>query len=376
MNKSKAKTQTAIYLVITYIGFIGCGFCIGLLLEWLDDIKGSKLSVFECVVTFLMSITIMSVAYLVHICLHECGHTLFGLITGYKFLSLRWGNLILYKSNGKLKLGIFKMGGTAGQALMLPPDGDSYNYPTFFYNVGGLIVNLVLIVISALLFPVATNPFVRIFLLSSVILGATLFLTNALPFSEMGTDGANAILFQKDSNARKFFHDTLIMNAMLADGKGLKDFPEEYLKFDWSIPLDNPLATAAAINDLCVDELNRDFDEVIRKIDIILTSASSINNLHNALVMCQKIFAMTMARKPAEEIVKFYEDHKKDMAIGATALEYQRYMYAYYTLADKNEKEASKMLENFEKLAKNYPFTGVVKEEREFISLVDEKKCS
>ena len=53
---------------------------------------------------------------------HEAGHLVCGLITGYKFVSFRVFSYTLYKEDDKCKVKKFSLSGTAGQCLLSPPD--------------------------------------------------------------------------------------------------------------------------------------------------------------------------------------------------------------------------------------------------------------
>ena len=64
----------------------------------------------------------MYVALFFHIIIHEAGHLVFGLMTGYKFCSFRVASFMWLKENGKLKLKRLSVAGTGGQCLMSPPD--------------------------------------------------------------------------------------------------------------------------------------------------------------------------------------------------------------------------------------------------------------
>ena len=64
------------------------------------------------------------VLYILQLILHEAGHYLFGRLTGYTFVSFRIDNYTWIKENGKLVLKRFKIPGTGGQCLMMPPKED------------------------------------------------------------------------------------------------------------------------------------------------------------------------------------------------------------------------------------------------------------
>lgn len=85
--------------------------------------------------------------FFLHIILHEAGHMVFGLLTGYRFCSFRIGSLMLIKKEGHFRLRRHSVAGTSGQCIMAPPGSPTKNYPVILYNLGGSLMNF----ISALL---------------------------------------------------------------------------------------------------------------------------------------------------------------------------------------------------------------------------------
>ena len=92
----------------------------------------------------------IAVAAFLQIILHEAGHLIFGLLTGYRFLSFRAGNIAIVKQDGKLKLRKYSIAGTGGQCLLSPPDKEAADMPFFWYNAGGVLMNLITAAICAL----------------------------------------------------------------------------------------------------------------------------------------------------------------------------------------------------------------------------------
>lgn len=75
--------------------------------------------------------------------LHEAGHLVFGLASGYRFVSFRIGSLMWQKDGGKLRFCRFQLAGTGGQCLMAPPDLTDGKMPYKLYNLGGALMNLI-----------------------------------------------------------------------------------------------------------------------------------------------------------------------------------------------------------------------------------------
>ena len=75
--------------------------------------------------------------------IHEAGHLVFGLLSGYRFASFRIGNLMLIRQNGRIRLRRLSLPGTGGQCLLIPPDLKNGRLPVVCYLMGNAILNLV-----------------------------------------------------------------------------------------------------------------------------------------------------------------------------------------------------------------------------------------
>ena len=127
-----------------YLGFILqigigmlCGVALGILAAlFLPEMDGPEYLIFTLVG--------MLVSIFLHIIIHEGGHLVCGLLSGYKFVSFRVGSLMLMKSNGKYMIKKFHIPGTGGQCLMSPPDMKDGKIPLVLYNLGGSFINIIL----------------------------------------------------------------------------------------------------------------------------------------------------------------------------------------------------------------------------------------
>lgn len=77
------------------------------------------------------------------IILHETGHLVCGLLSGYKFVSFRIYSLTFIKMDGRLRVRRYSIAGTGGQCLLTPPDLPLKKIPTGWYNFGGVLFNII-----------------------------------------------------------------------------------------------------------------------------------------------------------------------------------------------------------------------------------------
>ena len=55
--------------------------------------------------------SVLFIAIGLQIVIHEAGHLLFGLVSGYRFVSFRIGSWMVYKREGKLHFGKYSLAG-------------------------------------------------------------------------------------------------------------------------------------------------------------------------------------------------------------------------------------------------------------------------
>ncbi len=136
------------------------------------------------------------------IILHEGGHLVCGLLTGYKFVSFRVGSWMWQKENGRIRLRRFSLAGTDGQCLLEPPELKDGKMPYLLYNLGGTLANLLTAVICGLLgFAFRENALVRLFFVMQTVVGLLNAALNGVPMDmgEVCNDGKNALSMGEDA---------------------------------------------------------------------------------------------------------------------------------------------------------------------------------
>lgn len=226
MNKSLNKLKPVLsFLFGGIITFISMDFIISK--GVLNHFNGSLHFVLFALVSLFLS-TIIGVI------LHEMGHLIAGLASGYRFLTFRVGNIVLVKYKTGFAWKKYFLPGTGGQCLMEPPAYNNGSFPFVLYNHGGWMMNAVLALIGIIIFLAVPNIYFRTFAVLFVFNQILLALSNAIPVKfEMGlsNDGMNIRYLKENSEDRKGFWMMLKVNALMTQGMRYKDIPEEYWKF-------------------------------------------------------------------------------------------------------------------------------------------------
>lgn len=320
----------------------------------------------------LWSAVAMIISIILHIIFHELGHLEAGLLSGYEFCSFRIGNLIWIRKNGKIKLKKFSLKGTAGQCLMIPPEGKGYDYPVVLYNLGGILSNMIASVIVAVL---------AIFLRSGEMLafplvGIYVIVTNGIPMKMQGiaNDGMNVKCLKKEPLAMQSFDCQLRSNALLMQGVRLKDMPEQWFYIPENSDF-NDVNTGtlvymqiARIFDKCEFSLARE------QIQWALNHVKGMLGLHKNELKCELIFCNIMLGQ-YEEAEKLYEyEMKKYITATGNWLSRARLMYAYYLLVEKDNEKAERELKLFHRIKKTSPNIGEIESEAELLDLLSCQK--
>jgi hypothetical protein len=340
------------------VGFFGGLFAAIFLLSYLEkQWEGNDQYV---LVTLSIIILLFFFLYLVHIILHEAGHLLFGLMTGYTFVSFRIGSITIIREEGKLKRKRFNIPGTAGQCLLAPPPLTDGVFPYKLYNYGGVIVNLftsciavaVLVILPQLNFPI------RILFGTYACGGLLLGLTNGIPMKSIGitNDGWNVKCMEKDEQARKAFHLQLDINGKQSFGMRLKDMPEEWFVLPEGADLTNVMIAFSVLMKYYWYLDRMDFvgaKQCLLTLEPVLEKlTSSIKNLFHMeqlfLSLINQDNVNEISKRLTKEMMLVMKKAKYDIGI-------QRIVYAYQALYVKDDKAANQCYQAAVKLKNNYP---------------------
>lgn len=331
-------------------------------------------------VDLLVFFVAVILSYYLHIIIHEGGHLVFGLRSGYQFVSFRIGSLILYKEDGKYKFGKYKLAGTGGQCLMAPPELVDGMIPYRLYNMGGAIMNLIFTV-PAILILLVLKPAgaIKIFLIVWLVVGLFAAATNGIPMSmgEVDNDGKNALSLGKNKKALYAFWLQLKVNQLQMEGKALVDMPKEWFELPDEEDMKNPMiAVIGALHCNRMLEEKR-YEETSQKIDELLNGKNGMLGVHQMLLKIDQVFCEIMSGQRQEIL-----DYMNDKGLKSFRKAMQNYPsvirteYAYALCVEKDSKKAQKIKNRFEKIMKSHPNKAELDTEMGFISEIENTDLS
>ena len=210
-NKSGRILKFSAYILLCgVVGFFGGSYA-GKLAPKVEDFSVILL-IISCVLGVVIQIIV-----------HEAGHLVFGLLTGYKFVSFRVFDFKLEKdSNNKFKLRLQHMRGTLGQCLMKPPKYIEGKFRYKLYLAGGVLGNFIFSVAIWFIYP-------SIYTLMIVMIGIIFGISNAIPSGF--NDGMTYKLSTQDETNKYVLYLTLVVNYYASIGKSyIEEHPEELEK--------------------------------------------------------------------------------------------------------------------------------------------------
>ena len=375
-NQAPTKKKINVQQVIPFVIFLFAGILIGYLTGVSLAGGSAPTSTASDQPGLVVILVIVFLALYVQILLHEAGHLLFGLLTGYRFLSFRIGSLMIVKQDGRLRLKTLSIAGTGGQCLLLPPAWSETHFPYVLYHLGGALMNG----ISAVLFFAISLFFSRhslaslIFVVLSVT-GLSIGLMNGIPmrFSMMDNDGGNVRTLRKSPLAVFAFYRMLEIHGQVAIGKRLRDLPEDWFVLPASAEMKNSLITTIevyAINRL-LDE--QKIAQTAARIQELLGSDAAVNGIHRNMLRCDLAYCAMMQNDFVTAHDVLDDPLRKFMKSMKAVPSILRTQYAEALLRDHDPAAAGKILARFERIAKKYPYPSDIESENELMRAAQAK---
>lgn len=356
------------YIVIfTLLGVVGSA--IGITIAAIEFEKVSKnYQLFLLIMMFLS----LGISCFIQLIIHEAGHLIFGLLSGYKFLSFRIANIMLIKIDNKIKIKKYSLFGTAGQCLLEPPELKNNKMPVILYNLGGVLLNIISSIIAIMLICIFNNILIlKYMLIPFAIIGIYYALQNGIPLSlEIPNDGMNTLRLKRNSKLHKPLWIQLKVITEQTKGKRIKEMPNEWFYMPDDEDITNEITLVIGI--LYCNKLLEEhkFKETKENIKHLLKFKNNILEIHQAQLKMDQLYCeliennIEKAKKILTTKQKNYMNALKD--IPSTI----RTEYAIAKVIENDEKKCNEILEHFNKVKKTYPYQTEIEAEEEFINII------
>lgn len=265
-------------------------------------------------VYWIAGMVILVAVMYAQIIIHEGGHLVCGLASGYRFVSFRVASLILYRDGSRLRFGRFSIAGTAGQCLLEPPTGrieDADRMPLGAYFMGGAAANLTVAAAAAALLATGIQNTAAAFTASMFLFtGIVTAAMNGLPIrvGGMPNDGFNARIMRRDIEIRRMLWIQLTVNAQYSRGRLLRDMPDEWFAIPQGADLANHMYTSVALFDVWRQIERRDFaaaDDLLLRLHLREGRMIELYRLETA---ADRMFVAVMLQRPLQSIRNIFTD--------------------------------------------------------------------
>lgn len=326
---------------------------------------------------FVLFLLALYAAVLIQIVIHEAGHLIFGLLSGYQFCSFRILNLMWIRSEGRIRLKRLSIAGTGGQCLMAPPDLQNGEMPVLLYNFGGSILNACsAVAFFGLSFLFRAGSSARVFMLLLSIVGFGFALMNGIPMRSgtVDNDGRNAIALRKNPEAVRAFWIQMKVAQKISEGTRLKDMPPEWFVLPSDAAMENGIIAGVGV--LACNRLMDEhrFEEADRAMAHLLAFAKGTAGLYRGLMQEERIFIELIGPCRPEVLDRMMDrEQEKLMKAMKRYPSVLRTEYARSLLRERDERKAEKILMLFERYAESYPYPCEIQSEKELIKIVLER---
>ena len=358
---------------ITYIAL-----CLGIILFASIHKFGFSLSAFF---TTAVTIVLLGTSYYLSLAcaliVHEFGHLIFGLLTGYTFAAIGFGHHLFLRRDGRVRRFVYKLPGASGFCAMEVPDMKDGGFPFRLYLLGGTFGNafFALVCIFAFAFGIGNGVlfFPHAFLLFAFV-NAYIAIVSILPIKTklLNTDGKQLFDLLKHKNMRKSFWACEKISAAQYRGVKFEDIPSE-----WFNETDDTQSVYAAsirtVRLLARAETESEPKEVCALIEKEISENHALSGIAKGLLTCMRIYYESIGERDDGTFKKLITqtqiDFMKRMKNMPSAIQTE---YAYTLLVEKDVRKASRIKARLEKISKKYPFPAKIATAKKLIARADE----
>ncbi|MEY8463531.1 hypothetical protein [Streptococcus merionis] len=313
----------------------------------------------------------LAIVFVLHIAIHEAGHVVFGLLTGYQFLSYRVLNLMWRKkADGKIVFSRYSVPGTAGQALMVPPDPKDDKIPYVLYNLGGGLANLIAsgLVYLFLYITNMSNIYLEIFGMIGMLTG----LGNLIPVTGfIANDGANIVHIAKHPKGSLYFWSNLAINARLSEGYSYSDLDKRYFLDVRNEDLNNNIVASSVFSNVSLLMEKEEFQSARDYLVDLNLNQAGVMDIIKVLGKVTLVYCdMLLEQAPTHTFNK--KEWKIIQALSRSQPSVLVMLYAYYNLIEPDSQKAAKALAGFKKMEATYHLPAEYRTEARNLSYFQE----
>lgn len=368
MDTIKQLTKLVICLLVGVViglavgGLIVVGLSDTTFTDYFSNLTGADW--IQMCVGIIAAIVSLAVSVPLLVVIHEAGHLVCGLLSGYRFVSFRIFSYTFIRFEGKIRVKRFSLAGTGGQCLLSPPELPLAEIPTGWYNLGGVLANVLALIAVAPLLLLKAHPLLDTFVVVFCLTDIVLILLNGIPLkiNGMGNDAYNAMLLRKNLRSKRGLILQLRTNALIQEGVRPKDMPDEWFEVPPTVNYGNalevsvPLMRASRLLDM------EKWEDAYREFSDIYSHKDKIMGIYVKETACELVFTALLTGRLDEagalldrDLRKYIEMYRRIMSSK------ERLLCAIDLYLDNDRAGASAIYEHLKATSDRYLLQGEVK---------------
>lgn len=305
--------------------------------------------------------------------IHELGHMLCGLMTGYKFSSFRLLSYSWSKENGKIVFRRSK-GVAAGQCLMAPEtDDDKFRF--VLYNLGGGLANLLTALIACAVAIIFNNDeYLLSICIGCAAINIVLSLVNLIPMGfRLPNDGMNIVMALRSKEAKRGFYLMLFTNNEMARGKRYRDFEPELFSVVETADLTNYCVAYAVMCEAARLYDIGEYDESVKQYDRL--NLDKLQPYYRSAIMLDILYYYILHKPDFDKARKIYTDKRIKPFLKMRSPGTTRVLSAYEYFVNADKKKAKRLLDRAKADTANFPNIGIRLMEQEYLAELENNYC-
>ncbi len=316
----------------------------------------------------------MLLIILISIAVHEAGHLVFGLKTGYRFISYSLLSFTWVKQKDKVAFARNKNSLVLGQCLMAPPEKEE-DFHFKLYNYGGGLANLIFafITLPVLIFTIEGPETLWVLLFTNFWINTLMGLMNLIPFRKSTpNDGANGREAGKSADATHGLFVMLTLAKHFADGKVLSDFEEGFFTVSPEADKNNYFVAylIAAKAEWFFDK--KQHEEGLALLNSLEEHIHALPNYYQQSIYADFLYYYSAIAPDKEKAKNYYNNPKLQKLLKIEDVAFLMIRAAYMIYIEEDLVEGKNLLEKIKKNLPLYPYKGVAKEKERELKILQE----
>lgn len=306
-------------------------------------------------------------SFFIHLIVHEIGHLIAGILSGYTFMMFRLFNWIWVKEDNRVVRRKQKVAGLLGQCLMLPHRDQEYP-PYKLYHLGGVLTNAFFILFAFIGEHIFFEGTVSIGLIGFIFIGLVFVILNLVPMGS--NDGMNLWKSCKSKAQQKVIKHSLWIYAGLVQGKTYTEL-EEFIYIDDTKPISEASNAFMKTIEAGSYIMKNQFEEATKILYQLWEKFEDLSESHKIDIVKETLFLLLLT-DPDDPAVKTILETKEFKAAQKIKQADSKRMNALYEwVINRDITETVKQLEEAKKLITQAPTLTEQKMEEHLIHYIE-----